>query len=183
MRGVDHVHDAVEGLARATGAPRYAEASCDADATHRFDTAPSRARRPRSTRPHRTHPGVYRSLLLAGRPPTPLAPVDLSAPFFCTGPRSTSVVVGVRWHPQPWIGAAAARDAVLSAARDAHLSVRRDRGSGSAGTTVRGAYVFRNGSREALATLGVTLTERAEPACTLAGRSTPTTPTTPTPGR
>jgi hypothetical protein len=74
--------------------------------------------------------------------------VSLGAPTFliATG------IAGVIWHLGPWRDAAAIRDRIIAAAA-ANVQVQRcDHPTfEDLPDSVRGAYVFRNGSREALA--------------------------------
>ena len=78
--------------------------------------------------------------------------------------------VGVRWHQRPWADAAAARDTVLSAVREPQLQSCAAVAVDDLPDAVRGAYVFRNGAREAFAQGGVTLIDQAGPECTVISR-------------
>ncbi len=73
---------------------------------------------------------------------------------------------GVRAHLEPWVAAAAGRDRILAAA-SVHGGIR---GCGIVSLTglpdhVAGAYLFRNGTAEAFAPLGVIVRPDAAPGC------------------
>lgn len=80
---------------------------------------------------------------------------------------------GVSSHQRCWQEAALARDAVISAAAtDVRMRSCPAISLSGLPDSVRGAYVFRNGAREAFADAGLTLIDRAPPSCTFAWDTT-----------
>jgi hypothetical protein len=78
----------------------------------------------------------------------------------------TASAVGVRAHLEPWVAAASGRDRILAAA-SVHGGIR---GCGIVSLTglpdhVAGAYLFRNGTAEAFAPLGLVVRPDAAPGC------------------